>query len=345
MNIKIAISQLTKGKSLSHQEMLEVMQAIMEGNATQAQTSAFLTALSIKGETIEELTAAVEIMRKLSTKVSLTKDIKLIDTCGTGGDNAGLFNVSTAVAFVVAAAGGKVAKHGNRAITGATGSADVLEEAGINLTLTPIEIARCIEEIGVGFMFAPAHHSAMKNVAPIRKELGIPTLFNLIGPLTNPAAAQYQLLGIGNAKRQKDLAQLAASLGSQHTLVVHSDDGLDEISTAASTFVIEHRLGEPIKEYRIHPSDFNIPVTSINSVTANDATTSLVMLQEALSGKSSAARHIVHINAGAAIYCGDLCETLQQGMDMADDALSSGLAAEKWREFRAMTHILSSRTT
>jgi len=261
MNIKQALNQLVNRIDLSTDEMIAVMREIMTGGATPAQIGGFLVALRMKGETIDEITGAATVMRELATPVVIDLPY-LVDTCGTGGDGANLFNVSTAGAFVVAAAGGKVAKHGNRSISSSTGSADVLEAAGINLNITPEQVARCVKEIGVGFMFAPAHHSAMKHAIGPRKELALRTIFNMLGPMTNPAQVKRQVIGVFNGELCKPMAEVLKRLGSEHVMVVHAKDGLDEISLATETRVAELKNGQ-VTEYFLKPEDFAIDSKSL----------------------------------------------------------------------------------
>ena len=334
MNIKEALARLVERQNLTEEEMMTVMGEVMSGGATQAQIGAFLVALRMKSETLDEITGAARVMRDLATPVAINAE-NLVDTCGTGGDGANLFNISTAAAFVVAAAGGKVAKHGNRSVSSSTGSADVLESAGINLNMAPAQVARCIEAIGVGFMFAPAHHSAMKHAIGPRKELGMRTIFNMLGPLTNPAGVKRQVVGVFNQALCRPLAEVLGRLGSEHVLVVHSEDNLDEISLAAHTYVAELRGGE-VTEYRISPADFDIPARSMLGLQVNGAEESLAIIQDAFGprkGKHAAeAADVIALNAGAAIYVSGLTATLAMGVAVAEDIIASGLANEKMQE-------------
>ena len=328
MNINEAIKAVISRQKLNESEMHDVMSSIMTGQTTDAQIGAFLVGLSMKGETIEEITASAKVMRALATSVKLSSDEFLVDTCGTGGDGLGLFNISTASAFVVAAAGGKVAKHGNRSISSKSGSADVLEAAGINLSLNPELISQCIEEIGVGFMFAPAHHSAMKHAIGPRKELAIRTIFNVLGPLTNPAKAPNQIMGVFDKNLVEPIANVLKGLNSRHVMVVHSEDGLDEFSIANKTYVAELKDNK-ISTYTVHPHDFGLEEGSLDSIQAENAEQSLALIHEAFSGKQGVARDIIALNAGAAIYVSGLVNSLEEGITKANQTLSDGSAQDK----------------
>ena len=328
MNINEAIKAVISRQNLNESEMHDVMSSIMTGQTTDAQIGAFLVGLSMKGETIEEITASAKVMRALATSVKLSSDEFLVDTCGTGGDGLGLFNISTASAFVVAAAGGKVAKHGNRSISSKSGSADVLEAAGINLSLNPELISQCIEEIGVGFMFAPAHHSAMKHAIGPRKELAIRTIFNVLGPLTNPAKAPNQIMGVFDKNLVEPIANVLKGLNSRHVMVVHSEDGLDEFSIANKTYVAELKDNK-ISTYTVHPHDFGLEEGSLDSIQAENAEQSLALIHEAFSGKQGVARDIIALNAGAAIYVSGLVNSLDEGIINANQILSDGSAQDK----------------
>lgn len=337
MIIQKALQQLIERRDLTQADMHAAMMAVMTGEATPAQIGAFLVALRMKGETVTEITAAAQVMRELSNKVELrVKRKHLVDTCGTGGSGIPLFNISTASAFVVACAGGFVAKHGNRSVTSKSGSADLLEAAGVNLDLAPEQVAKCVNEIGVGFMFAVKHHSAMKHAIGPRREIGVRTIFNVLGPLTNPAAAPNQVLGVFDKNLVRPLAEVLKNLGSEHVLVVHSEDGLDEISLAAPTFVAELKDGD-IREYTITPESLGLKTHPLDSLRIDDATQSLALVKTALTDNHSAAADIVALNAGAAIYAANLCSTLQQGVDMARDILGTGIAWEKLQEFAVFT--------
>ena len=332
MNINQAIKSVISKKDLNESEMLDVMNSIMTGQTTDAQIGAFLVGLSMKGETIDEITASVKVMRSLATSVEVSSTEYLVDTCGTGGDGLGLFNISTASAFVVAAAGGKVAKHGNRSISSKSGSADVLEAAGINLNLNPKAISQCIEKLGVGFMFAPAHHSAMKHAIGPRKELAVRTIFNVLGPLTNPAKAPNQVIGVYDKKLVEPIANVLKSLKSRHVMVVHSADGLDEFSVADKTFVAELHNGE-ISTYTVHPDDFGLKRGNLNDIKVENADESLSLIYEAFSGKNGTAKDIISFNAGAAIYVSGLVDSLNSGIEKANQILSNGSAKEKLEEY------------
>ncbi len=326
MDIREAITRILERQSLTTDEMVSVVEQIMTGGATDAQIGGFLVALRMKGETVDEITGVAQVMRRLATKVPVSGP-HLVDTCGTGGDGSRLFNVSTASAFVVAAAGGRVAKHGNRSVTSSSGSADVLEAAGVNLSITSEQVALCIEKLGIGFMFAVNHHSAMKHAIGPRKELGARTLFNLLGPLTNPASAPHQVMGVFSKEWVLPIAQVLQNLGSVHVLVVHAEDGLDEISLATPTWVAELHNGV-ITEYQVTPEQFGIKRQPLNALSVANAQDSLELVKQALNGEGAAA-DIVALNAGAAIYAADLTESLAQGVKKAQAILASGAAAEK----------------
>ena len=332
MNINQAIKAVIEKKNLNESDMLDVMNSIMTGQTTDAQIGAFLVGLSMKGETIEEITASAKVMRSLATPVEIKSNKYLVDTCGTGGDGLGLFNISTASAFVVAAAGGKVAKHGNRSISSKSGSADVLESAGVNLNLSPSLISECITQIGVGFMFAPAHHSAMKHAIGPRKELAVRTIFNVLGPLTNPAKAPNQVMGVYDKNLIEPIANVLKELGSRHVMVVHSDDGLDEFSIADKTYVAELKDGN-VSTYSVHPEDFGLTLGDLNDIRADNADASLALITEAFSGRNGTAKNIISLNAGAAIYVSGLTTSLQSGIDRANQVLSDGSSQKKLDEY------------
>ncbi|MBB1488420.1 anthranilate phosphoribosyltransferase [Oceanospirillum sediminis] len=343
MTIQQALAKVVEKQNLSHDEMRETMHQIMTGQCTDAQIGAFLTALRMKGETIDEIAAAAEVMRELCTPVSISQD-NAVDTCGTGGDGAKLFNVSTAGAFVIAAAGGHVAKHGNRSVSSSSGSADLLEAASINLNLNPEQIARCIQEVGVGFMFAPMHHSAMKHAIGPRKEMGMRTIFNMLGPMTNPAGVKHQVIGVFDQQLCRPMAEVLKQLGSQHVLVVHAQDGLDEFSLATQTHVAELKDGN-ISEYSIKPEDVGLETQDLSGLDINNAEESLALIKEALGKQSTAesvkAADIIALNAGAAIYAADIADSLAEGVAMAQDAIDSGLAGEKMKELSSFTEIFA----
>lgn len=345
MDIKQAISKVVTQQDLSSAEMQDVMRAIMTGEASDAQIGGFLVGLRMKGETVDEIAGAAQVMRDLSSKVSVNC-ANLVDTCGTGGDGSNLFNVSTASAFVVAAAGGHVAKHGNRSVSSSTGSADVLEAAGINLAISPEQVARSIEGIGVGFMFAPAHHGAMKYAIGPRKEMAIRTVFNMLGPMTNPASVTRQIIGVFSKELCRPMAEVLQRLGSEHVLVVHSEDGLDEISIAALTHVAELKNGN-VSEYQIRPEDFGLSVQSLNGLEVASAEESFALIKAALGKdsdeRSKKARDIITVNAGAAIYVSGLADSLEQGVTMAADAVGSGLALAKISDLANFTQVFAAQ--
>ncbi|MCS5588751.1 MAG: anthranilate phosphoribosyltransferase [Candidatus Thioglobus sp.] len=332
MNINQAIKAVIEKKHLNESDMHDVMNSIMTGQTTDAQIGAFLVGLSMKGETIEEITASAKVMRSLATPVEIKSNKYLVDTCGTGGDGLGLFNISTASAFVVAAAGGKVAKHGNRSISSKSGSADVLESAGVNLNLSPSLISECIAQIGVGFMFAPAHHSAMKHAIGPRKELAVRTIFNVLGPLTNPAKAPNQIMGVYDKNLVEPIANVLKGLGSRHVMVIHSDDGLDEFSIADKTYVAELKDGV-VSTYSVHPEDFGLTLGDLKDIRADNADASLALITEAFSGRNGTAKNIISLNAGAAIYVSGLTTSLQSGIDRANQVLSDGSSQKKLDEY------------
>jgi anthranilate phosphoribosyltransferase len=330
-----AIQKVIKKENLSGDEMTAVMQLIMTGDATPAQIGGFLIGLRMKGESVDEITSAAAVMRSLATPVDIQAD-NLVDIVGTGGDGSSTFNISTASCFVVATAGGHVAKHGNRSVSSKSGAADVLEAAGVDLSISPQEVKACVEELGVGFMFAPMHHSAMKHAIGPRKDMAVRTLFNLLGPLTNPAGTPNQLLGVYSREWVRPLADVLNKLGSHHVMVVHAEDGLDEISIAAPTFVAELKDGK-ITEYTIKPEDFGLSTQSLDSVRVKDAMESLVMLQSVLDNKEGTARDIVALNEVAAIYVAGLADSHQAGVAKALDVIASGKASEKLKDLVAKT--------
>lgn len=330
MDIQAALKKVIESQSLSESEMADVMRQIMTGDATPAQIGGFLIALRMKGETTDEITGAARVMRELATPVEVAKEY-LVDTCGTGGDGANTFNISTTSAFVVAAAGGHVAKHGNRSVSSSSGSADVLEAAGVKLDIAPEQVARCVDTLGVGFMFAPAHHGAMKHAIGPRREMAVRTIFNVLGPLTNPAGAKRQVIGVFDKAWLRPLAEVLQRLGSEHVMIVHAEDGLDEISIATPTYVAEMKDGE-IKEYQIKPEDFGIERADLSTIGAGSVEESLAMMKSVLDRQDSPAADIVALNAGAAIYVSGMAATLEQGVAQAQDAIGSGLALAKLNE-------------
>lgn len=336
MNIQTAIEKITSNKNLSDQEMSDVMHQIMTGQATDSQIGGFLIGMRMKGETVDEISAAASVMRSLATPVELDKT-NLVEIVGTGGDGSSTFNISTASCIVVAAAGGKVAKHGNRSVSSSSGAADLLEAAGVNLEINAEQVKACVENIGVGFMFAPKHHSAMKHAIGPRKEMGVRTIFNVLGPLTNPAGTPNQILGVYSKELVRPLAEVLHKLGANHVMVVHGDDGMDEISIAAKTSVAELKDGE-ITEYTIQPEDFGLPQHSLATIRVNDAAESLEMVTSVLNNDDSPARDIVMLNAGAAIYVAGLTASHQAGIERAEEVLASGAAKEKLLELINMTN-------
>lgn len=327
MDLPGAIKSVIEKKDLSADDMREVMRTIMTGEATPAQIGGFLVGLRMKGETVDEIAAAAGVMRELAAKVEV-KGPHLIDTCGTGGDGANTFNISTCSAFVVAAAGGKVAKHGNRSISSKSGSADVLEAAGVNLDLTAEQVAQCVNEVGVGFMFAPKHHGAMKHAIGPRKEMGVRTIFNVLGPLTNPAGAPNQVLGVFDADLIEPLAQVLGKLGSEHVLVVHAEDGMDEISIGAATKIAELKDGK-VTCYTISPEDFGLQRADVAALAVDGAAKSLEVIKSVLGNQAGPAKDIVVLNAGAAIYAAGLADTLANGINTANEVIASGAALRK----------------
>lgn len=333
MQPKELLTLLIERHDLPHDTMLAAMRGLMGGEWTPAQIAGFLVALRMKGETVTEIAAAAEVMRELSTKVSLTGVDRLVDTCGTGGDGAHTFNISTASAFVAAACGARVAKHGGRSVSSTSGSADVLEALGVNVNLPPEKVAEAVKKIGVGFMFAPNHHSAMKHAAPVRKELGVRTLFNLLGPLTNPAGAPNQVLGVFSRALTGPLAQVLQKLGSRHVLVVHADEGLDEISLASPTCVAELKDGH-VSEYELEPGVFGLPQVAAADMVVKSRDEAAEMLLAALEGRHAGATAIVALNAGAAIYVAGRAASLADGLAQAQHAIASMAARDTLEHYR-----------
>ena len=336
MKIKQALNKLLDKQDLTGEEMRDVMNIIMTGGATDAQIGGFLIALRCKGESVDEIAAAATVMRELANKVSVTGN-HVIDTCGTGGDGANTFNISTTCAFVVAAAGGQVAKHGNRSVSSSSGSADVLEAAGVNLDLTAEQVAQSVNEIGVGFLFAPKHHSAMKHAIGPRKEMGVRTLFNLLGPLSNPAETANQLIGVFSSDWIEPLAQVLKRLGSQHVLIVNAEDGLDEISIASASNIAELKDGV-ISTYQVTPEQFGLQRASLQSLAVDGAESSLSMVKAVLNNQAGAAKDIVALNAGAAIYAANLTATLEAGVKKAQEVIENGSALEKFNALIAYSN-------
>lgn len=341
MEIKEALDRVVNHLDLTTEEMQGVMRRIMTGQCSDAQIGAFLMGMRMKSESIDEIVGAVQVMRELAEPVVIDAE-GLVDTCGTGGDGMNIFNVSSAAAFVVAAAGGKVAKHGNRAVSGKSGSADLLEAAGVYLDLAPAQVARCVEVVGVGFMFAPAHHGAMRHASNARRELGLRTLFNMLGPMSNPAGVRRQVLGVFSKALCRPLAEVLQRLGSVHVLVVHAQDGLDEISLAAPTHVAELKNGE-ISEYLIQPEDFGIKSQSLIGLNVEGPQESLALIRDALGKRKTEAGQkaadMIILNAGAALYAADRARSLKEGVALAHDALFSGLARDKLEELVSITAV------
>ena len=332
ITVQQALTRLVEQREIFHDEMLSLMRQIMSGELTPAQIAGIITGLRVKKETVGEIAAAAQVMREFAAKVSVASDANLVDTCGTGGDASHTFNISTTAAFVAAAAGARVAKHGGRSVSSTTGSADVLEALGVNLNLTPEQVGESLDTVGIGFMFAPNFHAAMKHAAPVRKELGVRTLFNILGPLTNPAGAPHQLLGGFHADLVGILVRVLQRLGSRHVMVVHGTDGMDEITLTGETLVGELKDGE-VTEYAIHPREFGIEAGGIESLKVWDANQSKDMLLGVLDGLPGPARDIVLLNAGAAIYVSDCATTLGEGIDKARKAIDSGAARAKLAEY------------
>jgi anthranilate phosphoribosyltransferase len=339
MEIKQALTYCLEGQDLDAGEMQSVMHFLMSGQATDAQIGGLLMALRMKGETTEEIAAAAHVMRELSSQVQLSDRTHLVDTCGTGGDGANIFNVSTATAFVAAAAGAKVAKHGNRSVSSKSGSADLLETAGVNLNLTANQVASCIESIGVGFMFAPAHHGAMKHVIQARRDLGVRTLFNLLGPLTNPAHAPFQVLGVYDSDLLLPFAEVLKQLGSEHVMVVHAEDGLDEISVTGPTHVAELRYGE-IRNWTIDPIEYDMHHPTLEPLVVESAEQSLMRIRQAFDNQDGPAKDIICLNAGAALFVSGVVSSYAEGVMLAKQTISAGLAKQKFDQFIQFTQAI-----
>ena len=339
MDIQTALGRISEKHNLSTDEMVDVMRQIMSAGATDVQIGAFLLGMRLKGETIDEITGGVQVLREFASGVQVSGP-HLVDIVGTGGDGANLFNVSTAACFVVAAAGGRVAKHGNRSVSSSSGSADVLEAAGVRLDISPGQVSQCVNELGVGFMFALMHHSAMRHVSLARKELGLRTLFNILGPMSNPAGLTRQLIGVYDRKLCRPMVEVLQRLGSEHVMVIHSEDGLDEISLAADTHVAELKDGE-ISEYTLQPEQLGFKRGSLQDLAVDGVDESLQLLTKALAGKqderSQRAAQLVALNAGAALYVAGVAETVHAGVNRANEILNSGAALEKLRQLAHMT--------
>ncbi len=348
MDIKQALGRVVERIDLTSAEMQDVMQAIMSGQCSDAQIAALLVALRMKSESIDEIEGAARVMRDLASRVTLASQDYVVDIVGTGGDGANLFNVSTASAMVVAAAGAKVAKHGNRAVSSKSGSADLLEAAGINLALSSEQVARCIDSVGVGFLFAVNHHGAMKHAIGARREVGLRTLFNLLGPLTNPAFVTRQVVGVFNPALCRPMAEVLGRLGSVHALVVCAKDGLDEVSLATATHVAELKNGE-VREFVITPEELGVTSQSLVGLSVSDSAESLALIKNALGKRTTLesvkAADIIKLNAGAAIYVAGITQTWKQGVALADDLMCSGQALEKLNDLRLFTRALLPETS
>ena len=334
-----ALTRIIEHREIFHDEMVSLMRQIMGGEVTPVMIAAIITGLRVKKETIGEISAAAKVMRELSTKVELEDDGTLVDTCGTGGDGAQTFNISTAAAFVAAAAGAKIAKHGGRSVSSKSGSADVLEALGVNINLSPEQTARCIAEVGFGFMFAPNYHNAMKHAAPVRRELGVRTLFNILGPLTNPAGAKQQVMGVFHADLVGIQARVLQRLGSKRVLVVHGADGMDEITLSGDTMVAELKDDE-VQEYTVNPQQFGLQAADQDAISVNSVEQSRDMLLGVLDNQPGPARDIVLLNAGAAIYVAGKAESLADGVGKAAGVLSAGAAKDKLQQLAAFSNRL-----
>ena len=331
-----ALQRTIEHREIFHDEMLHIMRLIMRGEMSPVMTAALVTGLRVKKETIGEITAAAQVMREFSTKVEVADRRHLVDIVGTGGDGANTFNISTCSTFVVAAAGGRVSKHGGRSVSSKSGSADVMESLGVNINLSPEAIARCIAEVGVGFMFAPNHHPAMKNVAPVRKEMGVRTLFNILGPLTNPAGAPNILMGVFHADLVGIQVRALQRLGAEHALVVYGKDGMDEVSLGGATVVGELKDGE-VSEYELHPEDFGLTMASSRQLRVDTPEQSRAMLLGVLDGQPGAAHDIVALNAGVALYAANVATTIPDGIARAREAIASGAAKAKLQQLVALS--------
>lgn len=334
ISITEALTRCIEHREIFHDEMLHLMRRIMKGEMSPVESAALILGLRVKKETIGEITAAAEVMREFATPVVTPEPENLLDLCGTGGDGSQTFNISTSAMFVAAAGGVRIAKHGGRSASSSSGSADVLEALGVNLALTPDQVAQCIQDTGLGFMFAPAHHGAMKHIAAVRKELGVRTIFNILGPLTNPAGASNQLMGVFHPDLVGIQVRVLQRLGSRHVLIVYGKDGMDEASLGSATLVGELRDGE-IREYEIHPEDYGLQMISNRSLKVNDCNASREMMLEALNNKPGAARDIVAYNAGLALYAGNAVDSIGSGIAQAFELIASGAAREKLESFVA----------
>ncbi|MEO6974502.1 MAG: anthranilate phosphoribosyltransferase [Gallionella sp.] len=332
-----ALVRLIEQREIFYDEMLSLMRQIMGGEVTPAQIAGILVGLRVKKETVGEISAAAQVMREFATKVPVTNRTHLVDTCGTGGDAAHTFNISTASALVAAAAGARVAKHGGRSVSSTCGSADVLEALGVNLNLTPEQVGHCIDQIGIGFMFAPNFHGAMKHAAPVRKELSVRTIFNVLGPLTNPAGADNQVLGVFHPDLVGIQARVLQRLGSRHVLVVHGADGMDEISISDRTYIAELK-DDKVTEHTVHPEQFGMTTAPIDLLKVGNINEACEKLSGVLNNESGAPRDIVQLNAGAAIYVAGLTGTLEEGVAKADQAIASGAAKAKLGQLIALSN-------
>lgn len=335
-----ALVRCIEHREIFHDEMLHLMRMLMRGEMSPQIAAALLMGLRVKKESVGEISAAAQVMREFATPVITPNPDELLDMCGTGGDGSNTFNISTASMFVAASVGVKVAKHGNRSASSSSGSADVLEALGVNLTFSPEQVAQSIAETNIGFMFAPAHHGAMRNVAAVRKELGVRTIFNILGPLTNPAGATNQLMGVFHPDLVGIQVRVMQRLGAKHVLIVHGKDGMDEASLGAATLVGELKDGQ-VREYEIHPEDFGMAMTSNRSIRVSSKEESAVMIMEALNNQEGTARDIVGLNAGLAIYAANHADSIEQGLRMAFEAIANGAAREKLEQFRAYTRKLN----
>ncbi|MFA5703909.1 MAG: anthranilate phosphoribosyltransferase [Advenella sp.] len=336
-----ALTRCIEHREIFHDEMLHLMRQLMNGEVPETIASALLMGLRVKKETVGELTAAATVMREFATPVNLDNTDDLLDMCGTGGDGSNTFNISTTAMFVAAAAGVKIAKHGNRSASSSSGSADALEAMGANIELQPDQVRECIENIGIGFMYAPHHHASMKNVAAVRKALGVRTMFNILGPLTNPAKAGNQLMGVFHPDLVGIQVRVLQQLGAKHVLIIHGLDGMDEASLGAATLVGELKNGE-VSEYKIHPEDFGMQMVSNRSLKVANREESLEKMREALDNREGAARDIVILNAGLAIYTGNKADSIKDGINQARELIASGAARDKMEEFCAFTRKFNS---
>ena len=340
MSISKTLQHLIEGKELSEEEMIGMMRAIMGGELPGTMVAALLVALRSKKETPSEIAAAAKVMRDFATGVEVGDKVHLVDVVGTGGDSAHTFNISTASMFVASAAGAKIAKHGNRSVSSKSGSADALEALGVKLNLSPLAVSQCIQEIGIGFMFAPNHHPAMKNVVPVRKDLGVRTIFNILGPLTNPAKAPNILMGVFHPELVKTQARVLQLMGAQHALVVHGKDGIDEITLSGPTIVAE-LLNNEIKEYEISPTDFGINISSLESLKVKDANESKQIILDTFDNQPGPARDIVCLNAGATLYAANVVSNILEGVHRAKEVIAAGLAKQKLDALISLTQRLA----